>query len=99
MPWPTGGGRTVPLPPDWRAIRAAIMRRDEGRCQWIRADTGELCGEPATDIHHTGEAGDHDPAKLIALCSFHHQRITSHQGGKAAAAKRAAQQPPHPGMR
>ena len=32
-------------PKNWRDIRAAIMERAKGRCEWIRAD-GSVCGAP-----------------------------------------------------
>jgi hypothetical protein len=62
------------------------MDRDGWRCQWVRVDTGELCGAHATDCDHIVPGNDHSLANLQALCKYHHQRKSSGEG-------RAAQDP------
>ncbi len=60
--------REVPAP-----TRAAVSRRDHGRCKvpgcrnavWV-------------DLHHQryrSQAGDHDPANLLLLCTAHHHAV------------------------
>ena len=57
-------------------------------CQWIREDTGQMCGALATDVDHIGDPDDHRHKNLQSLCGWHHDQKTAGQGGRAAAAKR-----------
>lgn len=89
--------RTVPLPPGWWRIRKQVLQRDGGVCQHVRADTGLICGAPATDVDHMGEPDDHRLHMLRALCRFHHSRVTGSQGGRAV--RRGKKQVWHPGLK
>jgi 5-methylcytosine-specific restriction endonuclease McrA len=73
------------------------MHRDGRRCQWLRADTGEICGLEASDVDHIEPGDNHDLSNLQALCRFHHLRKT---GGETAGARpaRARPVPRHPGL-
>ena len=97
-----GSWRTTPLPPAWPTIRAAILQRDHHTCTW-RLPNGAPCGQPANQVDHTGQASDHTPAALRALCAPHHNARTGSQGGQAAADARARHPrtrpaEPHPGL-
>ncbi len=78
--------RTTPLPPHWARLRRAVMNRDAWRCQHVRYDTGELCGEPARHCDHivpASESGCDDPANLRALCDWHVLRKDAADAGRA----------------
>lgn len=72
--------RTVPLPPNWGAIRRDILARDMV-CRWgiLPGEIG-LCNLPPTDVDHMGDPSDHSYELLRGLCSFHHRRRTASQG-------------------
>jgi hypothetical protein len=58
------------------AVRRAILRRDNGRCVVPGCRHATFL-----DIHHVelrSEGGDHDPDKLVVLCSAHHR--AQHRG-------------------
>ncbi len=82
------------------------MKRDGGRCQWVRADTHRKCLQPATDVDHIlndAAGGTDDDTNLRALCTTHHRWKSSHEGGQASGAARrakrdAAPKPLHPGL-
>lgn len=94
-----GSTRRATLPPDWARIRVQVLRRDGGRCQHVRYDTGRLCAAPANQVDHVGSRYDHAPGNLQALCEYHHQQKSSSQGGSAAAGRRAKQgKQKHPGI-
>jgi 5-methylcytosine-specific restriction protein A len=79
-----GSTRRERLPLDWRTRRAAVLARDRWLCQWVRVDTGTLCGMPATDVDHIIPGDDHDPSNLQALCRHHHARKSAREGGLAS---------------
>ncbi len=98
----TRSWRTTPLPPNWPAIRRAVLERDNYQCTW-RLGNGRPCGAAATDVDHTGRPDDHSPAALRSLCGPHHKRRSSAQGGQgraAAIARKPRRRPaePHPGI-
>ncbi len=64
---------TQTIPP---RIRRAVLRRHGGRC----AVPG-CCGSAFKELHHSerrADGGDHDPDKLIPLCTRHH--AAAHRG-------------------
>jgi hypothetical protein len=102
---PSGSSwRSAPLPPNWKTLRATILRRDKGRCQAEGDADGIICGATATDVDHVipaSQGGTDDPSNLRALCAWHHRRKTGHEGGTAAAAARPSRlrRPErHPGL-
>jgi hypothetical protein len=71
---------TTPLPRARQdvppAVRRAILRRDNGRCVVPGCRHATFL-----DLHHVelrSEGGDHDPDKLVVLCSAHHR--AQHRG-------------------
>jgi len=49
----------------WRKLRAAIIRRDEGRCV--------VCGSSTDlEVHHLNGAADNSPNALVTLCAKCH---------------------------
>lgn len=73
------------------------MERDRRRCQWLRADTGEPCEVPATDVDHIEPGDNHDLSNLQALCGFHHHKKNG-QETAGARPPRARPAPRHPGL-
>lgn len=57
-------------PPFWEYLREVVLKRDANRCQ--------VSGCPSRielHIHHktpVSQGGEHVPANLVSLCSFHH---------------------------
>ena len=97
MPWGPDSGRTEPLPPDWHHLRRKQLNADGGRCTYTSPDTGLRCTARATDVHHYGNADDHD--KLTSLCSWHHNKITGKQGATSTRRPRERRPPEqHPGI-
>ncbi|MBZ6375753.1 MAG: hypothetical protein LBE67_12340 [Kocuria palustris] len=97
MPWGDWSGRTADLPPDWDRRRRRQLRADGGRCTYVSPDTGLRCTARATDVHHRGDADDHDD--LASLCSWHHDRITGAQGATSSRRPRERRPPEqHPGI-
>jgi 5-methylcytosine-specific restriction enzyme A len=101
-----GSRRTVPLPPDWRAVTFAILARDPV-CRWGRivgivpAESG-LCNGDSEEVDHFGAPWDHRPEVLRGICHYHHLRRTSMQANAAKALLRAQKTRPadnHPGYR
>ncbi|WP_243063201.1 HNH endonuclease [Humibacter sp. RRB41] len=101
-----GSNRRQTLPPNWAEIRSRILKRDGGRCQWVRGDTQRKCLRPATDVDHrisSADGGTDDDSNLQSLCGWHHRWKSSHEGGQASGAarrahKQAAPKPVHPGL-
>lgn len=93
MTW-TGNPRTTT--PEWRRLRAHILRRDHGICH--------VCGRPGSDqVDHltpTSAGGTDDPANLAAIhddpC---HRRKSSNEGlAKRWNPRRKRPAEPHPGL-
>lgn len=103
MAW-AASRRRERMPKNWRSIRAAVLRRDGGRCM-VRVG-GRVCGAPATEVHHVVEAGrlggadDDRPGNLISICARHHRIFTKLYSDERRAANRAAARPmsSHPGV-
>lgn len=101
MTWQGGKARTGQA--WWKATRARILRRDQGRCTALV--NGTRCPRRATDVDHVkneADGGSHEDSNLTSLCPTHHRTKTSGEGVRArqvraALAKRA--QEPHPGLR
>lgn len=89
MPNWAGSDRRDHLPPNWAALRKACFRRDGHRCTALDPNDGTRCPEPATDCDHLGERTDHRLHMLTSLCSWHHNKKSSEQGGEARAKQRA----------
>ncbi len=90
------------LPPGWQRIRASVLRRDDGACQWPveLPGAGAVCGAPATDVDHRLDRDYHRPEALWALCRDHHALKTQAEAQAARALKpRIKRQPEqHPGL-
>lgn len=69
------------LPADWPTRREQVLVRDGRVCQWRVG--GRKCGAPARDVDHVVPGDDHSYSNLRALCSAHHQRKSSGEGGRA----------------
>lgn len=98
MAW-DGSTRRARLPADWPRIRRRIIRRDRA-CVWPMSD-GTVCGGQGTDVDHIVPNDDHSDSNLRLLCTWHHQRKSSSEGGRAAALVRvrtARPTPTHPAL-
>ena len=102
--WSRVSVRRRRLPSDWSARRAAVLRRDGGRCQW-KVDSVSVCGAPATDVDHIVPGDDDSFGNLRALCREHHAWKSAREGHVALArmrrevAGRFRRSEPHPGLR
>lgn len=98
-----GSDRRQRLPKDWATRRRRVLRRDGNRCA-ERDQYGERCSEQATEVDHIEPGDDHRESNLRALCSWHHQRKSSREGGQARAIQRRKSDQkfrrtePHPGL-
>ena len=81
MAW-ASSGRRQELPPNWPALRRAVLKRDKDRCQWKMGRTG-ICGATANQVDHVRRGPDHSQANLRALCADHHKEKSSSEGGAA----------------
>ena len=102
--WSRVSDRRRRLPSDWSSRRAAVLRRDGGRCQW-KTDSVSVCGAPATDVDHVVPGDDDSFGNLRALCREHHAWKSAREGHVALArmrrevAGRFRRVEPHPGLR
>jgi 5-methylcytosine-specific restriction endonuclease McrA len=87
MAW-AGSTRKGRLPGDWLTRRAHVLQRDRWLCQWVRVDTGTLCGMYATDVDHIEPNDDHNASNLQSLCRHHHARKSAREGAEATNARR-----------
>ncbi len=85
-----GSNRRAELPADWPQIRARIIERDRGRCQWPdpdspyrAADGTAICGARGTDVDHRTPGNDHRDTNLQLLCGPHHARKSAAEGGNS----------------
>lgn len=65
---------------NWKAICAAVRRRDNNRCQARRRD-GSVCGAPGTEVHHlipAAQGGRATMSNLITICHGCHCRQPGH---------------------
>ena len=102
MPGWAGSNRKATLPPNWdTVIQPGILRRDQHKCQHVRADTYRKCGAFANQVDHINQERrhDHSPANLQSLCEYHHRIKSSAEGGRAAADRHRAARRRHPGIR
>ena len=86
------GKRRASLPPDWRKIRARILRRDP----LCRLAYDDICEGRSVEVDHIGEADDHRLHMLRGVCTPCHKRRTQQQAQEARPS-RARLQEPHPG--
>lgn len=99
MAW-DGSTRRQRLPKDWPRIRRRIIRRDKGVCTALYSD-GRRCDLLGTDVDHIVPGDDHSDANLQLLCTWHHTRKSSSEGGTAAALRRPSVHRPasiHPAL-
>lgn len=89
MSWATSDRRSR-LPANWPSIVKRIKRRDNNQCTEKLVD-GRRCPEVGTDVDHIIAGDDHSDANLTLLCSWHHDRKSSREGGIAAAKKKRFQ--------
>lgn len=75
-----GSNRRSELPPNWPAIRAAVLERDGYRCREIMID--ERCPLRANEADHLGDPHDHSLGNLVAKCGRHHLQKTGAEGGR-----------------
>lgn len=64
---------------DWRKTRAAVLKRDQWRCQ-ARL---QGCAGAAAEVDHIrpiADGGTHDPANLRAICRPCHRHKTATEG-------------------
>ena len=73
-PW-AGSDRRSRLPPNWEALRQAVLYRDNYTCQ--------SCAMPADDVDHIINGDDHRMENLAAICRRCHLRKSGHEGGSA----------------
>src|SRR5581483_4916893 len=62
-----GWGGTFGAPTGWSTLRKAALERAHGQC--------EVCGAPATEVHHVvpaAQGGSSGMANLRAVCHEHH---------------------------
>lgn len=104
MAW-EGSTRKATLPVDWPKLRQDVFDRDGHRCTYMRSDGRRCSTRDRLECDHVGDRLNHDPSNLTTLCSWHHLRKSSSQGGQAAAAAKAerpslARRKPerHPGL-
>lgn len=100
-PWAAddGGNRAVRLPPDWPKRRAAVMKRDEGRCY--------ICGGDGADqVDHVVPVAWGGTDDLINLRPVHAKPCHEEKSKREAAEGRRRSQnrrfrpkEPHPGLR
>lgn len=100
VPWKESPGawRTVPRPQGWKALRAAVLARDDHTCTWV--EDGQRCRSEGTDADHIGDADDHRPENLRTLCGPHHRKRTALQAvaARGPAPSRTRPRPAHPGL-
>lgn len=66
--------------------------------------SNDRCTEPATDVDHIRRGDDHREENLRSLCSWHHNRKSSQEGGEARGAIRKrnaasfSRREAHPGL-
>ena len=87
--------RTSPLPPNWRSIRAAILKRDPTCRLRTHCD-----GAPSTEVDHIGHPDDHTPGSLRGVCRRCHASRTGKQAASARSTKYDRRRPVerHPGL-
>jgi len=98
-----GSTRKATLPINWEKLRSTVFQRDGYRCTYVRSDGRRCTTTDRLECDHVVDRLNHDPSNLTTLCSWHHLRKSSSQGGKAKAAapKRSlARRAPerHPGL-
>lgn len=103
MPGWSNSDRRERLPADWPRRRHRILKRDNWQCQTVM-DSGETCGDYATEVDHKQAGDDHEDYNLEAICTWHHARKSSSEGGEAQAKERRRiarsyrRQEKHPGL-
>lgn len=90
--------RATPLPPNWKRLRVAVLKRDRGLCQ----HNGPKCLRRASEVDHKGDADDHRLSSLQSVCKPCHLQLNGIRSAAKRAAKGDARKRPsesHPGMR
>lgn len=78
MAWATSD-RKSRLPSNWKALRAAVMDRCGGRCEYLKKD-GSRCRDKAVDVDHEIPNDDHSMSNLRGICDWHHKRKSAMEG-------------------
>jgi len=94
-----GSNRKSRLPADWWRLRQVVLKRCEGRCEWV--EDGKRCRSDATDVDHILAGDDSSLANLQGLCNHHHL-VKTGRDVQAAQKKRKAlgrlPEEPQPGV-
>lgn len=84
MAWETSDRKST-LPADWPVRRQVVLSRAKGRCE-VSHKSGRRCWDDAKDVDHIvphSEGGSDDYSNLQAICSWHHSKKSSAEGGRA----------------
>jgi 5-methylcytosine-specific restriction protein A len=93
-----GSSRRARLPSNWRAIRAAVLRRDGHQCTWVH--DGQRCTQQAIDVDHRDRQGGDHPANLRSLCTTHHSKKSAAEGNQVRWQHRETRpKEQHPGLK
>lgn len=90
--------RLSELPPNWPALRKAVLKRDGNRCQLQYQD----CTVRATEVDHRLPGDDHDLSNLQAVCTACHSIKSSQEGIRERIRRKRLTKRPreqHPGLR
>lgn len=87
MPGWQNSDRRQRLPADWPKRRNRILLRDRHQCQ-TKLEDDTRCGEYATEVDHKEPSGSDEDWNLEAICSWHHGKKSSSEGGEAQAKER-----------
>lgn len=90
-----GSTRRGRLPARWKALRAAVLRRDNYQC--TKLDHGTRCTYLASDVDHIQPGGPDTADNLTSLCRDHHMAKTAQEGNNARTRQRREAEP-HPGV-
>lgn len=85
-------------PKDWKQIRAAILTRAGGGCEWPGCQAVDRQPHPVTGslvvltVAHLDHTPEHcSPANLLALCQLHHLRYDAQHHAATASRTRVQQ--------
>jgi 5-methylcytosine-specific restriction protein A len=81
-----GSDRRSRLPHNWVIIRRRVLRRDGHQCT-VLDQNGVRCPELAEEVDHVVRGDDHSMENLRAICSWHHRKKSSIEGGQARQAQ------------
>jgi 5-methylcytosine-specific restriction protein A len=99
LPQWKGSNRKSRLPADWERLRRVVLKRCDGRCQWV--EDNRRCRFPATDVDHIKPGDDHDLLNLQGLCGKPHLTKTARETNAARAERKKLErrpEEPQPGL-